>query len=108
MQQKYQRKFPKYQKIEKKVITHPGLTTPVQSVNSPSAEAINRRLMIKGIYFYPDQTYRPPPKPIRIPISEGLENIDISPELNIDFEENSLFQEGVISDKYQRPSKSFS
>ena len=61
--------------------------------------------MIKDIPFYPDLTNRPPPKPVRIPTSESPKNIDISPELNIDFEENSPFQEGVISEAYQRPDK---
>ena len=79
----------------------------MQSVNSPSGEANNRKPMIKNIPFYPDATYRPPPKPIRIPTSEGQENIDIIPEINIDFEENLPFQEGVISDTYQRPDKPF-
>ena len=55
----------------------------MQSVNSLSVEAINRKPMIKNIPFYPDPTYRPPPKPISIPKSEGQENIDISPEINI-------------------------
>ena len=31
----------------------------------------------------------------------------INPECNTDFEENSPFQEGVISESYQRPDKSF-
>ena len=33
--------------------------------------------------------------------------MDISPELNTDFEENLPFQEAVISETYQRPDKSF-
>ena len=69
-------------------------------------EVINRKPMIKDILFYPDPTYRPPPKLIRILMLEGLENIDITPEINIDFKKNSLFQEGVISETYQRPDKS--
>ena len=63
--------------------------------------------MIKDIPFYSDPTYRPLHKLIRIPMSEGPENIDISPEINIDFEENSPFQERVILETYQRPNKSF-
>ena len=62
--------------------------------------------MIKDILFYPDPTLRPPPKPLRIHTSEGQENIDNKPEINIDFEENSPFQEGVISETYQKPDKS--
>ena len=32
---------------------------------------------------------------------------DIDPQINTDFEENSLSQEGVISEMYQRPDKSY-
>ena len=32
---------------------------------------------------------------------------DINPNINFDFKENSLFQEGVISETFQRPDKSF-
>ena len=48
------------------------------------AEVINRRPIIKIIPFYPDPTYRPLPKPVRIPMSGRPENIDIISELNID------------------------
>ena len=58
-------------KIEKKVINHPDFTTPVQLVSNSSLEIINRRPMIKDIPVYPDPTYRPPPKPVRIPTSES-------------------------------------
>ena len=67
------KQIPKVSKIKNKVITHPDFTTPVQPVNSPSMEAINRKPMIKDIPFYLDPTYRPPPKLIRIPKSEGQE-----------------------------------
>ena len=60
----------------------------------------------KDIPFYPNPTYRPRPKPVRIPMSEVPENIDIYPELKTDFEENSAFQ-GVLLETYQRPDKSF-
>ena len=82
----------------------------MQSISNSTAEVINCRpiqKINKDISFYPDQTYRPPPKPVRIPTSESPESIDISPELNTDFEENSPFQEGVILETYQRPDKSF-
>ena len=32
---------------------------------------------------------------------------DISPNINFDFKENSPFQEGVMSEMYQRPDKTF-
>ena len=37
--------------------------------------------------------------------SPGIE--DINPNINFDFKENSPFQEGVISETFQRPDKSF-
>ena len=66
-----------------------------------NAEVINRRTMIKDIPFYPHPTYRPPPKQVRIPPSERPENIDNTLEINIDFEENFPFQEGIISETYK-------
>ena len=101
------KKIPEASKIERKVINHPDFTTPVQSINNSNAEVMNRRPMIKDIPFYPDQTFRPPLKLVRIPTSERSENIDISPELNIDYEENSPFQEGVILETFQRLDRSF-
>ena len=37
--------------------------------------------------------------------SPSTENID--PDINLDFEKNSPFQEGIISEANQRPDKSF-
>ena len=37
--------------------------------------------------------------------SSSVENIN--PDINLDFEENSPFQEGVIAKTFQRPDKSF-
>ena len=54
------------------------------------------RPSIPDVPFHPGPTYKPPPKPIR-------SNTDI----NLDFEENSPFQEGIISETYQRLDKSF-
>ena len=51
--------------------------------------------MIKDIPFYADLSYRPPPRPIRT----------LTPAINIDFKENSPFQDGVISEIYQRPDR---
>ena len=62
----------------------------------------------KEIPIYLDPGYRPPPKPVRTPIPKipGILS-DIDPELNTNFEENSPFQEDVISETYQRPDKSY-
>ena len=37
--------------------------------------------------------------------SPSVENINL--DINFDFEENSTFQEGIISEAFQRPDKSF-
>ena len=92
---------PEASKIEKKLINQPDFTIPMQSINN-TIQKID-----KDISFSPDPSYRPPPKPVKIPMSEGPENIDISLELNTKFKENSLFQDGVILETYQRPDKSF-
>ena len=62
----------------------------------------------REIPIYPDPTYRPPPKPVKLPIPEVPRNLsDFYPEMNMDFKENSPFQEGVISVMYQSPAKSY-
>ena len=72
------------------------------------------RLLIPDVPFHPGPTYRPPPKPIRSDVSRGQGSSQSSPisenissDINLDFEENSPFQEGVISEAYQGLDKSF-
>ena len=92
------------------IINMPHFTTQVQSISNTSTEAINRRTMqkvSKDIPFYTDLEYQPPPMPIKIPMPEFPGKVDTRPELNTNFEDNSPFQEGVISETYQRPDKSF-
>ena len=55
-----------------------------------------------------------PPKPIRPNVPRGQKSSrsshspeNTSSDINLDFEENSPFQEGVISEAYQRLYKSF-
>ena len=98
---KHSQKIPEVTKIEKQVIKMPSHAIPVQSISNQSTEAINRRMMqtiSKDNAFYPDSVYRPLSKPIKIPMPEFPGNMDINPECNTDFEENSPFQEGVISE----------
>ena len=56
--------------------------------------------------MYPDPIFRPPLKPSEIPLQEihrKLTNLDN--DINTGFEENSPYQEGVISEIYQRPNR---
>ena len=60
------------------------------------------------IPLYPDPVYRSPPKPVKLPIPNIPRCLlDIDPEINTDFKENSTFQEGVISETYQRTDKTY-
>ena len=56
---------------------------------------------------YPDPVMKPPPRPPdKITQNDRQINLDLDLEINQDFEENSPYQEGIISEIYQRPEKS--
>ena len=60
--------------------------------------------------FHPDPLLRPPIKPINQnmthdQISQNVQ--EINPNINFDFKENSQFQEGIMSEMFQRLDKSF-
>ena len=58
--------------------------------------------------MYTDPIYRPLPKLTEILLREIPRNLSNSdPEINRNLEENSPFQEDVISEMYQRPDKSY-
>ena len=49
-----------------------------------------------------------PPKSISTPMPgsyQSSESTDINPEINIELEENSPFQEGILLETYQQPDK---
>ena len=82
------------------------------SINNVKGKIINNNPLIPDVPFHPDPVNRPPPKPIRHDTSTqgskrspGIEYI--SPNINFDFEENSPFQEGIISETLQRPDRLF-
>ena len=41
------------------------------------------------------------------PIKQNIQEINPNPDVNLDFEENSRFQEGIMLETFQRPDKSF-
>ena len=86
---------------------------PMHSVNNMDEEMTHTRPLIPDVPFHPGANHRPPPKPIRSYMPRNQESSQSSPssenissDINLDFEENSPFQEGVISETYQRPDKS--
>ena len=57
--------------------------------------------------FYPDPLMKPPPRLPDIKTQNDRQtNLDLDLGINKDFEENSPYQEGIISEIYQRPDKS--
>ena len=50
---------------------------------------------------------RPPPRPPDVTNSIGSQKDLLDTDRNVDIEENSLFQEGIISETYKRPDKSY-
>ena len=83
-------------------------------VNNVDEGMTHTRPLIPDVPFHPDPTYRPSPKPIRSNMprsqksSQSSPNTEnINPDINLGFEENSPFQEGIISEAYQRADKSF-
>ena len=72
------------------------------------------RPLVPDVPFHPAPTYRPPPKPIRSNMPRSQESSqcsssteNINPDINLDFEENSPFEEGIISEAYHRLDTSF-
>ena len=59
------------------------------------------------IPIYPDPLMKPPPRLLDVKTQDDRKiNLDLDSEINKDFEENSLYQEDIISEIYQRPGKS--
>ena len=83
------------------------------SINNMNRKVTNNNLLIPDVPFHPGPVYRPPPKPIRHNMSnqhgsQSSSSIEeINPNIDLDFKENSPFQEGVMSETFQRPDKSF-
>ena len=58
---------------------------------------------------YHDPYARPPPRPPDVTnLIDSLKNLlETDLDRNVDIEENSPFQEGIISETYERPNKSY-
>ena len=100
-------KIPMTQDVTKNRIDFPvweqSITNKTEAIMRGMTQDKNRELP-----FYSDPIYRPPPRPPenlwpQIPESKP----DTRLKIDIEFEENSLYQEGIISKAYQRPDKSY-
>ena len=79
-----------------------GQTNSIHNTNSMSDRLINNIPFMPDVPFYPDLLLR---NPKQQPIKQNIQ--EINPRINFDFEENSPFQEGIISETFQRLDKSF-
>ena len=84
----------------------------MHSINNTNNKMGNGNPLIPDGAFHPVLVYRPPPKRIKQNMthaqSSQSSNIeDHNSDINFDFKENSPFQEGIMSEMFQRPDKSF-
>ena len=97
-------------KIETRKTNHVHSTDPTHSINNANGRMVNNNSFMPDAPFHPGPILRPPIKPIKQNIThdQSSQNVqDIDPYINFDFEENSPFQEGVLSETFQRLDKSF-
>ena len=90
-------KIPAAAKIVMRITNSANSTSPTPSIHNPNEEMTQRRPLTTDVPFYPGQTNRPQPKPIRSPMegtlegsqsSNSAESIEINSGISIDFEEN--------------------
>ena len=107
-------KIPGKTKLETGKTNRTHSKDPMHIINNVDIGITHTKPLIPDVPFHSGPTYRSPPKPIRsnVPRSQeslhsslGVENIN--PDINLDFEENSPFQEGMISETFQRLDKMF-
>ena len=80
---------------------------PDHSIHNANDRIVNNNPFMPDAPFHPDPLLRPPIKPVKQNMTCNQNSQDISPNINFDFKENSPFQEGVMSETYQRPDKTF-
>ena len=107
-------KIPEETKIETGKTNQIHSKDPMHFVNNVDEGMTHTRPLFPDVPFHPGSSYRPPSKPTRSNMPRSQESSkcspsteNINPDINLDFEENSPFQEGIISEVYQRPDKSF-
>ena len=86
-----------------KIVT--GKTNSSQGTNGACDRAINSdKPFLPDVPLHPDLLHKP--SSIQQNASK-VRQINQNATINVDFEENSPFQEGIISETIQRPDKSF-
>ena len=97
--------------IETRKTNHVHTKNLMHSINNANGKMTKNNPLIPDVPFHPGPVYRPPSKLIKQDVtypqsSQGSTDIEnINP--NFDFEENSPFQEGIMSETFQRLDKSY-
>ena len=94
-------------KIETRKTNHVHSTDSTHSINNMDDRIPNSNPLMPDAAFHPGAIFRPLPKPIKQNAQSSHNTKDINPNINFDFEENSPFQEGIMSETFQRLDKSF-
>ena len=81
----------------------------MHTTNNANDRMVNNNPFIPDIPFHLDPFLRPKQcmKQNMTHKQNSQNEQDISPNINFDFKENSPFQEGIMSETFQRPDKSF-
>ena len=83
-----------------KIVT--GKTNSIHSTNGANDRLVNSNPFMPDATFHPDPLLRPPKQqPIKQNITENMQEINHNPNINFDFEENSPFQDGIMSETFQ-------
>ena len=85
-------------------------TNSMHTTNNADDRMVNNNPFMLDVPFHLVPLLRPPKQPIKqnMMCDQNSQNVqDISPNINFDFKENSPFQEGVMSETFQRLDNSF-
>ena len=85
-------------------------TNSMHTTNNASDRIVNNNPFMPDVPFHLDLILRSPKQPIKqnMMCKQNSQSVqDINPNINFDFEENSPFQEGIMSETFQRLDKSF-
>ena len=94
-------------KIETRKTNSTHNIDPTHSINNVNDRRVNDNPFIPDAPFHPGPILRPPIKHKKTHDQNSQNVQNINSVINFDFEENSPFQEGIISEMFQRPDISF-
>ena len=90
------------QKIPERTKIVTGKTNSIHSTNGVSDRLINNNPFMPGVPFHLGPPRRSSKKQ---PIKQNVQESNPNPDVNLNFEENSPFQEGIMAEMFQRPDK---